>query len=101
MSHATQLHNRRYLHDSLEIINRQGLPGNVKSTVGHEIQHAVPLTVQGALEHRLEAEITQELGFARYAPLPWGRRPALTRSGPSTRALLTQYGCVTDLRVPK
>ena len=31
MSHATQLHNRRYLNDYLEIINRHGLPGNVKT----------------------------------------------------------------------
>ncbi len=56
MSHATQLHNRRSLHDSLEIINRHGLPGNVKSTVCQAIQQAVTTTVKGALEHSLEEE---------------------------------------------
>lgn len=56
MSHATQRHNRRYLHDSLEIINRHGLPDNVKSTICHEIQRAVTTTVKSALEHSLEEE---------------------------------------------
>jgi transposase-like protein len=101
MSHATQRHNRRDLNDSLEIITRHGLPGNVKSTVCHEIQQAVTLTVKGALEHSLEEELTQYLGVARYEHLPWGRRPELTRSGTYTRALLTQYGGIPDLRVPK
>lgn len=31
MSYAKQLHNRRYLNDYFEIINREGLPGNVKT----------------------------------------------------------------------
>jgi hypothetical protein len=52
MSHATQLHNRRSLHDSLEIINRRGLPGNVKSAVCHQRHHAVTTTVKGVLAHR-------------------------------------------------
>jgi transposase-like protein len=101
MSHATQPHNRRYLDNYLEIINRHGLPGNVKSTVGHAIQQAVITTVKGALEHSLEEELAQYLGLARYEHLPWGRRPELTRSGTYTRQLLTQYGCIADLRVPK
>ena len=33
MSHTTQRHHRRYLHDYLERINRHGLPGNVINTV--------------------------------------------------------------------
>ena len=56
MSHATPLPHRRYLNDYLEIINRHGLPGNVKSTVCHAIQQAVTLTVKSALEHALEEE---------------------------------------------
>lgn len=32
MSHAKQLHHRRYLNAYLEIINREGLPGNIKTT---------------------------------------------------------------------
>jgi hypothetical protein len=31
MRHAKQLHHRRYLNDYLEIINREGLPGNLKN----------------------------------------------------------------------
>lgn len=101
MSHATQLHNRRYLNDYLEIINRHGLPSNVKSTIGQEIQRAVTTTVKSALEHSLEEELTQYLGLARYEHLPWGRGPECTRSGSYSRELFTQYGCITDLRVPK
>jgi len=56
MSHTTQLHHRRYLHDYLEIIHRHGLPDNVKSTVCHELQQAVTLTVKAILEHSLEEE---------------------------------------------
>lgn len=56
MSHATQRHNRRYLDNYLEIINRHGLPGNVKSTVCQEIQQAVITTVKSAWEHSLEEE---------------------------------------------
>ena len=56
MSHATQLHHRRYLNDSLEIINRHGLPGNGTSTVCQAIQHAVTTTVKSALEQSLEEE---------------------------------------------
>jgi hypothetical protein len=62
MSHATQLHNRRYLNDYLEIINRHGLPGNVKSAVCQGIQPAVTTTVKGVLEHSLEEALTQYLG---------------------------------------
>ena len=65
MSHATQLHHRRYLNDSLERINRHGLPGNVKSAVCHQIHHAVARTVKHVLEHSLEEEFTQYLGLVR------------------------------------
>jgi transposase-like protein len=53
------------------------------------------------LEHSLAEELTQYLGLARYEHLPWGRRPELTRSGTYGRELLTQYGRIADLRVPK
>lgn len=101
MSHATQLHNRRYLNDYLEIINRHGLPSNVKSVVCQQMHQAVTTTVKGVLEHSLEEELPQYLGLARYEHLPWGRRPELTRSGTYGRELLTQYGRIADLRVPK
>ena len=101
MSHAKQLHHRRYLNDYLEIINRRGLPDNIKSEVSQQIHQAVTTTVKGLLEHTLEEELTQYLGLARYERLPWGRRPELTRSGTYGRELLTQYGRIADLRVPK
>ena len=101
MSHAKQLHHRRYLNDYLEIINRRGLPGNVKSAVCHQMQHAVTTTVKRVLEHSLEEELTQYLGLGWYEHLPWGRCPELTRSGTYGRELLTQYGRIADLRVPK
>jgi putative transposase len=101
MSHAKQLHHRRYLNDYLEIINRQGLPGNVKSAVCHQIHQAVTTTIKQVLEHALAEELTQHVGLARYERLPWGRRAELTRSGTYGRELLTQYGPIADLRVPK
>jgi hypothetical protein len=90
MSQATPLHNRRSLNDSLEMINRHGLPGHGKTEMCHQMPQAVTTTVKGVLEHRLEEELTQYLGLARYAPRPWGRRPELPRSGTYGRALLTQ-----------
>ena len=41
MSHAKQLHNRRYFDDYMEIINRKGLPGNVKSELCEQVNRAV------------------------------------------------------------
>ena len=38
MSHAKQLHHRRYLNDYLEIINCEGLPGNVKTDLCLTVQ---------------------------------------------------------------
>ena len=44
MSHAEQLHHRRYLNDNLEIINREGLPGNVKTDLCLTVQDTVIAT---------------------------------------------------------
>ena len=43
MSHAQQLHNRRYLDGYMQIINRAGLPDNVKAEVCQQV-HASALT---------------------------------------------------------
>ena len=56
MSHATQLHHRRDLHDSLESIHRRGLPGNGKGEVCQELHQAVTTTVKGGVAHSLEEE---------------------------------------------
>jgi len=101
MSHAKQLHDRRYFDDYLEIINRHGLPGNVKHEVCQQVRDTVLITVQTVLEHALQEEVATYLGCARYTHLPVGRTPESTRSGSYQRALMTQYGCIPALHVPK
>ena len=101
MSHAKQLHHRRYLNDYLEIINREGLPGNVKTDLCLTVQDTVIATVQHVIEAALEEELRAYLGLDRYEHLPWGRPPESTRSWSYQRALLTQYGPIADLHVPK
>ena len=101
MSHAKQLHHRRYLNDYLEIINREGLPGNVKSDLCLQVQDTVIATVQHVIEEALAEELYAYLGLARYEHVPWGRPPESTRSGSYQRELITQYGRIADLRVPK
>jgi transposase-like protein len=101
MSHAKQLHHRRSLHDSLEILNREGLPGTIQSDLCLTVQDTVVTTVQHVIEEALEEELSASLGVARYAPLPWGRPPEATRRGSYQRALITQYGRIAALRVPK
>jgi len=101
MSHAQQLRNRRYFDDYMEIINRKGLPGHIKSELCQQVNDAVVTTTQQVIEQALEAELTAYLGAERYEHLPWGREAEQTRSGCYRRALITQYGCIADLRVPK
>jgi len=101
MSHAKHLHNRRYLNDYLEIINRESLPGNVKNDLCLEVQEVVLTTVQQVIEAALEEEWRAYLGLERYEHLPWGRPAELTRRGSDRRELLTQYGPIADLRVPQ
>ena len=78
MSHAKQLHNRRYLNDYLEIINREGLPGNVKNDVCRKVQATVIATVQHVIEAALDEELRAYLGVDRYEHVPWGRPPEAT-----------------------
>jgi putative transposase len=101
MSHAKQLHNRRYLNDYLEIINREGLPGNIKHDLCLKVQETVIATVQHVIEAALDEELSAYLGWDRYEHVPWGRPPEATRSGSYQRALLTQYGPIAALHVPK
>ncbi len=54
MSHAKHLHNRRYLNDYCEIMNREGLPGHVKSDLGLQVQDVVLTTVRQVIEEALE-----------------------------------------------
>ena len=101
MSPAQQLHNRQYFDDYMEIINRKGLPGHIKSEICQQVNDAVVATTQQVIEQALEAELTAYLGAERYEHVAWGRDAEQTRSGYYRRALITQYGCIADLRVPK
>ena len=81
MSHAQQLHNRRYFDDYMEIINRKGLPGHIKSELCQQVNDAVVATTQQVIEQALEAELTAYVGAERYEHLAWGRDAEQTRSG--------------------
>jgi transposase-like protein len=85
----------------VQIINREGLPGNVKSELDLQVPDVVLSTVPQVIEQALEEELSAYLGLERYAHLPWGRPPELTRRGSYQRELLTQYGPIAELRVPK
>jgi transposase-like protein len=101
MSHAQQLHNRRYLDGYMQIINRAGLPDKVKAEVCQQVHATVLATVQWTIEQALEEEVTAYVGCQRYVHLPQGRPAEHTRSGGYRRALLTQYAGIPALRVPK
>ena len=101
MSHAKQLHNRQYFDDSMEIINRKGLPGHINSALCQQVNDAVVATTQQVIEQALEAELTAYVGAERYEHWAWGRAAEQTRSGCYRRALITPYGCIADVRVPK
>src|SRR3989442_8341182 len=101
MSQAKQRHTRQYFDDYMEIINRKGLPGNVKSKLCQQVNEAVVATTQQVIEQALEAELTAYVGAERYEHLAWGRAAEQTRSGYYRRALITPYGCIAAVRVPK
>ena len=80
MSHAKQLHHRRYLNDYLEIINREGLPGNVKNDLCRQVQDTVIATVQHVIEVALEEERAPTWGWIATHMCRGGahpRRPAV------------------------
>ena len=90
MSHAKQLHHRRSLHDSLEILNREGLPGNVKTDLCLRVQDTVITTVHHVIEAALDEELHAYLGLDRMNMCPGGahpRRPAVGAiSAPCSRS---------------
>lgn len=101
MSHATPLHDRRYLDDYRQMIHRSGRPSHGKAEGCQQVQQAVLVTLTWTLAQALQAELTAYLGLARYEPLPPGRTPAQTRSGVYARTLITPDALVPDLPVPK
>jgi transposase-like protein len=100
MSHAKPRHHRPSLNDSLESINREGLPGKVKNHLCREVQDSVIASVQHVIEAALEEELSASLGWERYEHESWGRPPESTRSGSYQHTLITQYGSIADLHVP-
>jgi hypothetical protein len=90
MSHAKQRHNRQYFDAYMEMINRTGLPGHVKSQLCQQVNAAVVATTPQVIEQALEAAWSAYVGAERYEHLPWGRDAEQTRSGCYRRALITQ-----------
>lgn len=101
MSHATQLHNRGYLADYMQIMNTSALPGNVYDALYGQVHERVVTSVKWTLEQALDEEMRDYLGCERYERGLLPRRPEATRSGTYKRELWTQYGCIFDLCVPK
>ena len=101
MSHATQLHDRGYLADYMQIMRRCSLPGNVQDEVYHQVHARALETVKWTLEQALHEEVRTYLGHARYERDIVPHRPEETRSGTYGRELWTQYGRIANLRVPK
>ena len=101
MSHATQLHHRGSLADSMEIMNASALPGNGDDAVYGQVQERVVSSVKWTLEEALEEEVRGSLGSERYERRLVPQRPEATRSGTSRRELWTQSGLLLDVRVPK
>jgi putative transposase len=101
MSHATQLHDRGYLADYMQIMQRCALPGNVQDEVYRQVRARTVATVKWTLEQALDEELRGYVGRGRYERDSEPRGPEETRSGTYTRQLWTQYGCIADLRVPK
>jgi len=56
MSHAKQLHPPSSFDDSMEMINRRGLPGHVTTEVRQHVHHAVLTTGHSVIEQALEEE---------------------------------------------
>jgi len=65
MSHATQLHDRGYLADSMQIMNNSALPGNGYEEVYGQVHARGVSTVQGTLEQALNEEVISYLGCGR------------------------------------
>jgi hypothetical protein len=83
MSHAKPRHHRPSLNDSLESINREGLPGKVKNHLCRKVQDSVIASVQHVIEAALEEELSASLGWERYEHKPWG----ILQSRPEVEAI--------------
>src|SRR5215470_1869752 len=101
MSHATQLHDRGYLADYMQIMHRCSLPGHVQDAVYQQVHARTVATVTWTLEQALDEELRAYVGRGRYERDRTPCGPEATRRGAYTRQLWTQYGCIADLRVPK
>jgi len=101
MSHAKPLHHRCSLNDYLELINREGLPGNLKSALCLKVPDTVLAPGQHIIAAALDEARRASRGLGRYEHRPWGRRPGATRRGSYQRAVLMQYGPMIPLHVPQ
>ena len=90
MSHATQLHNRSYFGDYMQIMNRCVLPSNVYEGLYKQVQSQVLSAVKWTLEQALGEEVIDYLGCGRYERGSRPRLPQETRSGSYERQLWTR-----------
>ena len=95
MSHAKQLHHRRYLNDYFEIINHEGLPGNVKHDLCLEGQDVVITTLQQAIKAAWEEELRTSRAGSTIHPGP----RVVPRSGSAVSVIRANCG-LTPVRLP-
>ncbi len=65
------------------------------------VQAAALQATQAVLEQALAEELTAHLGLQRYERVSGGRPPEQQRSGSYTRGLVTSFGELPELHVPK
>lgn len=75
---------------------------DLADTLTHQLRQHALLGVRAALEAALDEELASYLATLRAAARTEGRSPsAVRRSGSYQRQVLTSYGFIPDLRVPK
>jgi len=81
---------------------RSSFQNELDNALEANLRQSALVGVRATLEAALQEELTAELGFDRYVRLPNGRKPIRQhRSGFFRRQVLTTYGRIPDLRVPK
>jgi transposase-like protein len=83
-------------------IGHSSFQNELDNALEASLRRSALVGVQATLGTALQEELTTELGFDRYVRLPSGRKPVQQhRSGFFCRQVLTTYGRIPDLRVPK
>lgn len=101
MSHATPLHDRGSLADSMQMWPRCSLPGNGQEEVYRQVHARALEPVKWTLERALDGAVRASLGRARSQRAIVPRCPEETRRGDEARERWTPDGRMADLPVPK